>query len=216
MTSYAQEKEDLILYSILHNVEYGNYIDVGANDPDFISVTKLFYELGWHGMNIEPLEDKYQRLVEKRPRDINLNIGIGKEHGVLKLHCLDTGSTFSDEIVEICNYQAYPTKDVEMFTLSEIVDNKFFRGIEIHFCKIDVEGFEKEVLLGIDDWDKFRPWVYCIESTIPATDIPCYDAWEYMLLEHGYKLVLAHGINRYYIDIEREQDLDLTGLKQFE
>lgn len=42
LESYAQELEDLILYSVLRDVEHGFYIDVGANDPTDISVTKFF------------------------------------------------------------------------------------------------------------------------------------------------------------------------------
>lgn len=212
--TYAQDKEDLILLSMLHNVEKGIYVDVGANDPDFLSVTKLFYELGWHGINIEPLRDKYRKLMEKRPRDYNVNLGVGSKRGKLTLHCLDTGSTFSDEIVNYCHYENYPTMEVEVCLLTDIV-YEFFPKSDIHFCKIDVEGFEKEVLAGIQDWEEFRPWVYCIESTIPDTEIPCYEDWEYMLLEHDYEFVLMHGINRYYVDKRKKNVVVMDGLIQF-
>ena len=52
LESYAQELEDLILYSVLRDVKNGFYIDVGANDPTDISVTKFFYDRGWHGSRI--------------------------------------------------------------------------------------------------------------------------------------------------------------------
>ena len=45
--SYAQEWEDLILYIILKNIRGGFYIDIGANDPIELSVTKAFYDMGW-------------------------------------------------------------------------------------------------------------------------------------------------------------------------
>ena len=54
--SYAQEYEDIILYAIIGDVSDGFYIDVGAYDPVDISVTKYFYDKGWHGINIEPLK----------------------------------------------------------------------------------------------------------------------------------------------------------------
>ena len=59
MNTYAQDKEDLILWQILEDVDHGFYIDVGANSPDIYSVTKLFYENGWNGINIEPLPDMF-------------------------------------------------------------------------------------------------------------------------------------------------------------
>ena len=76
--SYAQELEDVILYSVLgETVKDGFYIDVGANDPWEISVTKLFYELGWSGINVEPLQHSYESLVKDRDRDINVQLGVG-------------------------------------------------------------------------------------------------------------------------------------------
>ena len=43
MITYAQDKEDVILASILKGVMEGFYVDVGANSPDIYSETKLFY-----------------------------------------------------------------------------------------------------------------------------------------------------------------------------
>lgn len=83
--SYAQLLEDVILYCALKDVEKGFYIDVGANDPTNDSVTKFFYDRGWHGINIEPLPDRCALLAEKRPRDINLCVGLGSEHGKLDI-----------------------------------------------------------------------------------------------------------------------------------
>ena len=68
--SYAQFLEDMVLYCALKDVDKGFYIDVGANDPTNLSVTKFFYDRGWHGINIEPLPDKCALLAEMRPRDI--------------------------------------------------------------------------------------------------------------------------------------------------
>jgi len=36
----------------------GFYIDIGAFDPIYISVTKAFSMRGWKGINVEPLLDK--------------------------------------------------------------------------------------------------------------------------------------------------------------
>src|SRR6478735_6590112 len=55
----------------------GFYVDVGAADPINLSVTKWFYDLGWSGLNIEPNKQLFRRLVADRPRDINLDCGLG-------------------------------------------------------------------------------------------------------------------------------------------
>ena len=72
--SFSPSKEDWILYCLLKEQQNGFYIDVGANHPDWGSVTKLFYERGWRGINIEPLPEKFSCLELKRKRDIKLNL----------------------------------------------------------------------------------------------------------------------------------------------
>ncbi len=59
----------------------GFYIDAGANDPSIHSVTKVFYERGWHGINIEPLSEHIADLQRERPRDINLRCAAGSSEG---------------------------------------------------------------------------------------------------------------------------------------
>ena len=72
--SHAQANEDLLLFNALRQVspEVGFYIDVGANDPEKGSVTKLFYDQGWHGVNIAPFPEWFARLAEARTRDVNI------------------------------------------------------------------------------------------------------------------------------------------------
>ena len=203
MKSYAQDKEDVILRQILADVDKGFYIDVGANSPDIYSVTKLFYENGWNGINIEPLPDMYAELCAKRKRDINLNNGISNTKGTMMLHVEGMGSTLSDKVVSDNHMQDNPTIKIDVDTLTHVVDNCFVK--EIHFLKVDVEGFEKQVLEGYDF--HIRPWVFCMESTKPNTEIPCHEEWEHILLENGYTLKYAHGINRYYIDTVHHSEL---------
>lgn len=192
----------------VHRKPYGGgngfYIDVGANDPTALSVTKFFYDRGWNGINIEPLADKCYALMEMRPRDINLCIGVGKERGKLNLYQGGTGSTFSSDEVERQSLQSLPQSTKSILTLSEIHERYCDPKQEIDFCKIDVEGYEKEVLEGIKDWRKFRPSIFVVEATLPGTEIPCHENWEYILLENDYISAFNYGINRYYVDAEKE------------
>ena len=52
--SYAQNFEDVMLWRALKHISNGFYIDVGAWSPDIDSVTRIFYEHGWRGVNVEP------------------------------------------------------------------------------------------------------------------------------------------------------------------
>ena len=75
----------------------------------------------------------------------------------------------------------------------------------IQFCKIDVEGGERNVLLG-NDFEKYRPKIFCIESQ--KNKIPNYDLWEYILLKNDYSFAFEYKVNRYYIDNR------ISGLRQ--
>src|SRR5437763_9451230 len=84
--SYAQNQEDVMLYRALRDVRQGFYIDVGAQDPVTDSVTKAFYDRGWHGINIEPNDEYFQKLLSERPHDVNLATAVGKETGVVTFY----------------------------------------------------------------------------------------------------------------------------------
>ena len=120
--SYAQLLEDVILYCALKDVDKGFYIDVGANDPTGDNVTKFFYDRGWHGINIEPLPDKCALLAEKRPRDVNLCIGLGNKRGKLDIFLNGQVSTFSEEIAESVNTPKDNKHTKIVRTLSEICE----------------------------------------------------------------------------------------------
>ena len=79
-----------------------------------------------------------------------------------------------------------------------------YRGGDIHFLKIDAEGMEKQVLAGMD-FKAFRPWVVLVESTLPCTNIPSYEAWEQILLSQGYSFATMIGVNRYYVSEEKQE-----------
>ena len=194
-TTYSQVYEDLILLCIFYDVEKGYYIDIGANDPDKLSVTKAFYLKGWNGINIEPLFEEYNSLLQKRPRDINLQIGVGKNKGNATLYLYGTGSTFHKKLIK------NPSKfiNIKIDTMANICKDYIKKGLKIQFCKIDVEGAEKDVLLGFD-FQKYRPIIFLIESTLPSTNISSYSSWEYILINNNYSFVYQYSINRFYVD----------------
>lgn len=200
VVSYAQNYEDIMLLRALGDIEHGFYVDVGAQDPVEDSVTKLFYERGWRGINIEPVASWYEKLVADRPGDVNLRIALGASEGEITLYEFpDTGLSTTDAAFaqrHLREGRQMVESVVRTTSLDTICEEQGFHTI--HFLKIDVEGAERAVLEGFSF--AVRPWVVVVEATLPNTQIPAYSDWEHLLTGRGYRLVYQDGLNRFYLD----------------
>ena len=204
--SFAQNCEDIVLWRALGHIANGTYVDVGAADPQHDSVTKAFYDRGWSGLNVEPAPEFGSALLEQRPRDITIQECAGDAAGTVTFHHVPgTGlSTLVSAAADAAGADfSVMDEAVPMRRLDSMLDEHGFRGRDIHFLKIDVEGFEESVLRGIDlrEW---RPWVVLVEATAPRGTQQVHHAWEPMLLESGYVFCLFDGLNRFYLASERE------------
>jgi FkbM family methyltransferase len=201
--SYSQNGEDIVLWRVLGSVAGGTYVDVGAGDPTIDSVTRAMYERGWSGVNVEPVPTYADALRRERPRDQTFQCCAGAEPSRTTLHIVrDTGlSTQLDEHLDEIRARHPDVDDleVEVRRLDDLLDEVGLGERPIHFLKVDVEGVEEAVLRGID-LDRFRPWIIVVEATRPMSSEPTFDAWEHLLLEHGYRFCLFDGLNRFYLD----------------
>ena len=199
IVSYAQNFEDVMLWRALRDVEAGFYVDVGANDPSDDSVTRLFYDRGWRGINVEPSTEFLQRLRAQRPRDINLGCAVGDEDGEILFYETSTRgwSTSDTKIGEHYATSGEARRQVvELQRLDTILER--YGPAQIHFLKIDVEGAEAAVLRGLT-LSRFRPWVLVVEALDPITKEPRFAEWEAEVLANGYHFAYFDGLNRFYV-----------------
>ena len=207
--SYAQNREDILLWRALHDLPNGFYIDLGAEDPTQNSVTRAFYERGWHGINVEPVSAHFEKLCRERPRDLTLQLAIGDRGGWSVLYEFpNTGlSTLVEEVASRHQSEGvrYVERRIQMVTLSSLWEN-FVKG-EVHFLKIDVEGYEPQVLSGMD-LVRYRPWIILIEATEPRSSEETWYEWEDKILEAQYEFVHFDGLNRWYLAAERSEIRD--------
>ena len=214
MISYSQNREDVLLNRLFPERSSGFYIDVGACYPVIHSVTKLFYDRGWRGINIEPLPSLSAVLTNDRPRDINLRMGLSNCEGISTLFECPVSpelSTFSDAQAEALRGQGFDLveRSIPVTTLAWVCEQH--AGCTIDFLKIDVESYEREVLEGAD-WSRYRPRVVLVESTRPATNIPSHEQWEPLLLAADYLFAFFDGLNRYYVRVEDRHLLPLLAV----
>ena len=213
--SYSQNNEDVLLWRALGHVRDGFYIDVGANDPVEHSVTKAFYDAGWRGINIEPLPAHIAAFDEQRPGDVNLAVAAGSAAGSLTLYDVpDVRGWASPEksVADLHRAEGHTVAEltVPMRTLADVCE-EFVRG-EIHFLKVDVEGFEGEVLRGMD-FERWRPWVLVIEATLPNSRETNHASWEHLVTAHRYRYAWFDGLNRYYVAEEHAELMASFGIQ---
>ncbi len=209
--SYAQNFEDVILWRALHRIGQGFYIDIGAGDPDAESVTRAFYDRGWRGVNVEPSRTAYLQLVARRPRDVNINAAMLNRTGPVCYYPVDGGNGLSTIIASVAAMRradGWPVQEgvsVDGDTLSNIC-RRHAVDQPIHFLKVDVEGAERDVLLGAD-FTLFRPWIVVVESEGPGVSEERDRAFEEPLLAANYRAAYFDGLNRFYLADEHADDL---------
>jgi FkbM family methyltransferase len=200
--SYAQNYEDVILSRVFTGLEKGCYVDVGANDPVLHSVTKAFYDNGWRGVNVEPVQQWYQKLEEQRLEDRNIQAVVSTAKGKVDFfEVVGTGLSTTDKNIAlkhaVNNGFLIKGYSVDSLTLSDVIKANVSCS-DIHFLKVDVEGAEKDVLQSID-LKLYRPWVILVEATEPMSSRQNHSSWEPILINEDYEFVYFDGLNRFYL-----------------
>ena len=151
-------------------VKEGDWVfDVGANYGNRI---KVFLELKANVVAIEPQESCYKFLKLMFGKKIHLvTKGLGSKEETRKFFIADssTVSTFSEEYIKavkdsgrFANNNWNKTTEIQMTTLDNLI-REF--GVPA-FIKIDVEGFEKEVLSGLTQKIRSLSFEYCVPEQL--------------------------------------------------
>jgi FkbM family methyltransferase len=195
--SYAQNFEDVLLHRVFGGQETGFYVDVGAYHPVAGSVTKVFYDRGWSGINVEP-GSVFAELAAARPRDVNLQIAVGSRAGEVEFieNEVDRGiSHVAKDEAEIGARRMVPCDTLEAIVQAHA------GGRPVDFVKVDAEGAEAAIV-DSTNWRRLRPRVLVLEATLPWSSTLANQEWEPVLLEQGYVRAYFDGINCFYIPEE--------------
>jgi FkbM family methyltransferase len=190
--TYSQTGEDMILRHLYLGQETGFYVDVGAHHPRRFSNTHYFHRRGWRGINIDAMPGSMNAFRRERPRDINLELGVGEREGAMTFHVFQEGAlnTFDAELAaqrarngtRVLREIAVPVRP-----LAAILREHLPANTRIDFLTVDVEGLDLEVLRS-NDWETHRPRCVVAEAEDLDLDAPAESALCGFMRERGYRL----------------------------
>lgn len=144
--------------------ENGLVFDIGANIGNRI---QLFLELEASVVAVEPQVNCIEILTKKFGDKIHIeHTGLSASEGVLEFHIADesTISTFSKEFISKTGADRFKRNNwnepivVPVTTIDRLIEKYGMPD----FCKIDVEGFESEVLKGLSKKIPALSFEYCV------------------------------------------------------
>jgi FkbM family methyltransferase len=132
-----------------------------------LSNTAVLYLNGSKGINVEPNPLGIEAFKKYRPKDINLNVGIGLKSGNLPYWEMQapTLNTFNYQEALHLQEEGYPILrevQIPVITLNELL-TEYAGGSFPDFLSLDAEGQDLEILEMIE-YGKTEPKVICVET----------------------------------------------------
>jgi FkbM family methyltransferase len=186
--SYAMNNEDTTILNYFKDKKNGFYVDVGCYHPIHRNNTHLLHMQNWSGVNIDTSQFSIDLFNFMRPKDLNYNCAISDKNKNIKLFYqkeLSQLSTIEKGQAESVFQGEIKEKEIEAFTLDEILSRDKYKDSKIDLLDIDVEGADLKVLRGLS-FDKFKPELVCVE--IHAKEIEKSDIYNF-LIDKNYKLL---------------------------
>jgi FkbM family methyltransferase len=189
--SFAQHREDEIVWEYFDRKSNGFFMEVGANHPTRLSQTWLLEQRGWKGILVEPLPSCCEKLREVRKNSIVWQVAVGAPEQVGKatfnVADADAWSHMSTTHGEVSGTKQI---EVEVSTLDRIIAKS--PPNQIDFLSIDTEGMELQVLSGLD-LKKHRPTLVVLEDHMDDLDLFFY------MRRQGYTLCKRTGPNNWWL-----------------
>ncbi len=188
--SFSQFGEDRIVHELLGGKRNGFFVEVGAWHPFNFSNTRLFAEMGWKGLLIEPQPAAARNLRRFRKEATVVNCAVGETETTALFRCAATCSKLVDRSAASENDPS--TIKVQVRRLQSILAD--IPSIAcIVFLSVDCEGHDLSVLRS-NDWQKYRPIIVAVEDHVAETQSEIHE----FLSAQGYRFCGWAGLTKIF------------------
>ena len=159
------DNEDAAILDYFKDKKSGFYVDVGCYHPIHRNNTYLLHKQNWRGINIDVSQFSVELFDHLRPDDLNYNCAVSNKNETVKLFFqkeLSQLSTIENDQAKKVFQGNIKEKEIQAFTLDEILNRDKYKNVKIDFLNIDVEGADFKVLDGLS-FQKFNPELICVE-----------------------------------------------------
>ena len=159
------DNEDTAILDYFKDKKSGFYVDVGCYHPIHRNNTYLLHKQNWRGINIDVSQFSVELFDHLRPDDLNYNCAVSNKNETVKLFFqkeLSQLSTTENDQAKKVFQGNIKEKEIQAFTLDEILNRDKYKNVKIDFLNIDVEGADFKVLNGLS-FQKFNPELICVE-----------------------------------------------------
>jgi FkbM family methyltransferase len=178
----------------------GYYVDVGAYHPIDLSNTNVLYRHGWRGLTIDPNPKMAPLFARHRPDGTHVVCAVGEKESTATYYSFKQANynTLTDSDADLPPHlikegQAFEKMTVPVRPLAAILREHGPRDGKIDLLNVDCEGMDA-VVLGSNDWTRFRPEFIMVEDPSPQED----SASAHLLKEQGYQLISWVQITKLY------------------
>lgn len=204
----GQFGEDLFAWAMFDGQLDGFYIEVGAFDGKSFSVSSIFDVIGWEGLLVEAIPERYEQCKVNRPNARVVHSALGKPGAGNQATFTVTDDQFggmlsymqsnSDHARAITNAKL-PTKSVTvpLTTMDALLEG---HTGPIDLAVIDVEGGEAELLSGFD-LKKYKPRMMLVEDNSRGKD----KSLDGPMKDAGYEQCGWIEVSRIYIHSSEEK-----------
>jgi FkbM family methyltransferase len=189
--SFAQNREDVIVWDYFDHKKDGFFVEVGANHPTELSQTWFLEQQGWRGILVEPLPACCEKLRAVRKNSVVCEAAAGAPEqvgeSILNITASNVWSHLGEENKQL---PVAARIQVAVRTLESILDE--YHAPQIDLLSIDTEGMELQVLHGLD-LRKRRPALVLLEDHMETLALFFY------MRRHSYRLAKRTGPNNWWI-----------------